>query len=340
MIKGITFVSAVASAGAPGAEFDRLTSLFSALGFEQGKGWQDAQGRGAAFLAPLGNLEFVTGRPPAVPPLLVEVTQLDHIHALIEKWLLADYRTEEIATLLTAPELTHWNSRLFTVQLTPELKLGFWQSENPLHNQLAATEGDLGAANMRFAIVTTRWNTVITDRLLQGSLDALHRSGAAKQDIEIVRVPGAWEVPSAARTLAESKKFDAIITLGCLLRGETAHYEAIYNEVARGIGQSQQETGVPHAFGVLTCETLEQALDRAGLKAGNKGFEAATAAIEMVSIQRKLANKTDDPNTTRDQNTTGGPASSQTGGSASSARGVERVSSKDASPAPHAKGGK
>jgi 6,7-dimethyl-8-ribityllumazine synthase len=289
MIKGITFISAVAQ----GAEFDRLTSLFSALGFEQGKGWQDAQGqgRGAPFLAPLGNLEFVTGRPPTVPPLLVEVTQLDHIHALIEKWLLIDHRTEEIPTLLTAPELTHWNSRLFTVQLTPELKLGFWQSENPLHNQPNAVEGDLSAANMRFAIVTTRWNTVITDRLLQGSLDALHRSGAAKQDIEIVRVPGAWEVPSAARTLAESKKFDAIITLGCLLRGETAHYEAIYNEVARGIGQSQQETGVPHAFGVLTCETLEQALDRAGLKAGNKGFEAATAAIEMVSIQRKLTTK-------------------------------------------------
>jgi 6,7-dimethyl-8-ribityllumazine synthase len=293
MIKGITLISAIASAGTPGAEpsaeFDRLTSLFSAIGFEQGKGWQDAQGRGAAFLAPIGNIEFVTGRAPAIPPVLVEVTQLDHIHTLVEKWLLAAYRTEEIATLLSNPELTHWNSRLFTVQLTPDLKLGFWQSENPLHNQPNAIEGDLSAANMRFAIVTTRWNTVITDRLLQGSLDALHRSGAAKTDIEIVRVPGAWEVPSAARTLAESKKFDAIITLGCLLRGETAHYEAIYNEVARGIGQSQQETGVPHAFGVLTCETLEQALDRAGLKAGNKGFEAATAAIEMVSIQRKLS---------------------------------------------------
>jgi 6,7-dimethyl-8-ribityllumazine synthase len=293
MIKGITLISAIASAGTPGAEpsaeFDRLTSLFSAIGFEQGKGWQDAQGRGAAFLAPMGNIEFVTGRAPAVPPVLIEVTQLDHIHAQVEKSLLADHRTEEIAALLSTPELTHWNSRLFTVQLTPDLKLGFWQSENPLHNQPNAIEGDLSAANMRFAIVTTRWNTVITDRLLQGSLDALHRSGAAKTDIEIVRVPGAWEVPSAARTLAESKKFDAIITLGCLLRGETAHYEAIYNEVARGIGQSQQETGVPHAFGVLTCETLEQALDRAGLKAGNKGFEAATAAIEMVSIQRKLA---------------------------------------------------
>jgi 6,7-dimethyl-8-ribityllumazine synthase len=288
MIKGITFVSAVASSGVPGAEFDRLTSLFSALGFEQGKGWQDAQGRGAAFLAPIGNLEFVTGRPPAVPPILIEVTQLDHIHSLVEKWLLANHRTEEIATILSSVEPTHWNSRLFTAQLAPDLKLGFWQSENALHGQLPAVEGDLSAANMSFAIVTTRWNTVITDRLLQGSLDALYRSGAAKKDIEIVRVPGAWEVPSAARTLAESKKFDAIITLGCLLRGETAHYEAIYNEVARGIGQSQQDTGIPHAFGVLTCETLEQALDRAGLKAGNKGFEAAIAAIEMVSIQRKL----------------------------------------------------
>jgi 6,7-dimethyl-8-ribityllumazine synthase len=288
MIKGITIVSAVASGGAPGAEFDRLTGLFSILGFEHGKGWQDAQGRGAAFLAPIANLEFVTGRAPSVPPILIEVTQLDHIHALVERWLLTDHRSEEIATILSSVEPTHWNSRLFTAQLTSELKVGFWQSENPLHNQPAAIEGDLSAANMRFAVVTTRWNTVITDRLLQGSLDALHRSGAAKADIEIVRVPGAWEVPSAARTLAESKKFDAIITLGCLLRGETAHYEAIYNEVARGIGQSQQETGVPHAFGVLTCETLEQALDRAGLKAGNKGFEAAIAAIEMVSIQRKL----------------------------------------------------
>jgi 6,7-dimethyl-8-ribityllumazine synthase len=300
MIKGITLVSAVALTDltevpgtAPGTEpateFDQLTSLFSSLGFEHGKGWQDATGRGAAFLAPIGNLEFVTGRPPAVPPILVEVTDLDAIHAAVRRWLLTTRRTEEVATLLSAPELTHWNSRLFTAQLTPELRLGFWQSENPLHNRPEAVEGDLSAVGMSFAIVTTRWNTVITDRLLQGSLDALHRSGAAKADIEIVRVPGAWEIPSAARTLAESKKFDAIVTLGCLLRGETAHYEAIYNEVARGIGQSQQETGIPHAFGVLTCETLEQALDRAGLKAGNKGFEAAIAAIEMVSIQRKLA---------------------------------------------------
>jgi 6,7-dimethyl-8-ribityllumazine synthase len=164
----------------------------------------------------------------------------------------------------------------------------FWEWSDPLKGKPIALEGDLSANGMRFSIVAARWNAVITDRLLQGSLDALYRSGARKEDVEILRVPGAWEIPSAARKLADSGDFDAIITLGVLLRGETAHYEAIYNEVSRGIGQSQQETGIPHAFGVLTCETVEQALDRAGLKAGNKGFEAATAAIEMVSLHRKI----------------------------------------------------
>ncbi|MGA9815172.1 MAG: 6,7-dimethyl-8-ribityllumazine synthase, partial [Terriglobales bacterium] len=101
----------------------------------------------------------------------------------------------------------------------------------------------------------------------------------------IVRVPGAFEIPSAARTLAESKQYDAIVCLGCLLRGDTAHYDVIVNEVARGIGQSAQETGVPHAFGVLTCENLEQAIDRAGLKMGNKGFEAALTAVEMANLK-------------------------------------------------------
>ncbi len=114
--------------------------------------------------------------------------------------------------------------------------------------------------------------------------DGLLRTGAAKKDIDIVRVPGAFEIPSAARTLAETKKYDAVICIGCLLRGDTAHYDVIVNEVTRGIGQSAQETGVPHAFGVLTCETLAQAIDRAGLKMGNKGFEAALAAVEMASL--------------------------------------------------------
>jgi 6,7-dimethyl-8-ribityllumazine synthase len=285
MIKAITLVHPIASPEV----FDKLSDLLLALGFEQGKGWNDGIGQGAAFLAPVGNLELVTGRPPAVPPLLIETTDLNHIHTAVYEWMLVNHRTEHVTQLLSEPAPTHWNSRIFTVKLDESLTVGFWQSENPLHNKPVAIEGDLSAAGMSFAIVTTRWNTVITDRLLQGALDGLHRSGAAKRDIEIVRVPGAWEIPSAARTLALSGDYDAIITLGCLLRGETAHYEAIYNEVARGIGQSQQETGIPHAFGVLTCETLEQALDRAGLKAGNKGFEAAIAAIEMVSLQKKLS---------------------------------------------------
>ena len=287
MIKGITSIAPVASEDA----YAKLSSLFRSLGFEEGKGWAVDEGRGAPFLAPLGNLELVVGRAPAVPSILIETTELDAVYAVVRAWMAANFRTEEAVVRLTAPAETHWKSRLFTADLAPGLKLGFWQSENPLRGRPVAVEGDLSAEGMRFAIVVARWNSVITDRLLQGSLDALLRSGANSTMIEIVRVPGAWEIPSAARTLAESKRFAAIITLGVLLRGETAHYEAIYTEVARGIGQSQQETGVPHAFGVLTCETLEQALDRAGLKAGNKGFEAAIAAIEMASIGTKLGAK-------------------------------------------------
>ena len=288
MIKGITTVAAIAS----GDAYEKLSGLFRALGFEEGKGWSDADGKGAAFLAPVGNLELVTGRVPALPELLVEVTQLEAVYSAVRAWMLnpegGGFRVEEIVVKLAAVAATHWNSRLFTVELAPGLKIGFWESENALHGKPIAIEGDLSAVGKRFAIVVARWNAVITDRLLQGSLDALHRSGCKADDIEIVRVPGAWEIPSAARMLAETKRVHAVITLGVLLRGETAHYEAIYNEVSRGIGQSAQETGVPHAFGVLTCETLEQALDRAGLKAGNKGFEAASAAIEMVHVTRKL----------------------------------------------------
>ena len=121
------------------------------------------------------------------------------------------------------------------------------------------------------------------------AIDGLLRAGAKKKDIDLVRVPGAFEIPLAARKLAETKKYDAIICLGCLLRGDTAHYDIIVNEVTRGIGQSAQETGVPHAFGVLTCETLEQAIDRAGLKMGNKGFEAALAAVEMASLREAIS---------------------------------------------------
>ena len=281
MIKGMTVVQPVAD----GDDYRRLQGLLASLGFEAGKGWKDAGGEGAAFLAPLGNLELVTGRVPASPRLLIEVTQLDHVHGAVDRWMAG---AAGLDIQLGTVEPTHWNSRLFTLRLADGLEVGFWESEDPMHGVEPAIEGGVSAEGMKFVVVTTRWNTVITDRLLQGALDCLRRSGAARQDVTVVRVPGAWEIPNAARAAAASGKVDAVITLGCLLRGETAHYEAIYTEVARGIGQSQQETGVPHAFGVLTCETLEQALDRAGLKAGNKGFEAASAAIEMVSVNRRL----------------------------------------------------
>ena len=149
--------------------------------------------------------------------------------------------------------------------------------------------GNLSGSGLHFGIVVSRFNEFITDRLLRSAYDGLLRSGAREKDIDIVRVPGSFEIPSAARTLAETKKYDAIICLGCLIRGDTAHYDVIVNEVTRGIGQSAQETGVPHAFGVLTCENLEQAIDRAGLKMGNKGFEAALAAIEMANLKKAIS---------------------------------------------------
>src|ERR1700686_1732620 len=154
--------------------------------------------------------------------------------------------------------------------------------------------GKLNASGLRFGIVVSRFNEFITDRLLRSAYDGLWRSGALEKEIHIGRVPGSFEIPSAARTLAETGKYDAIICLGCLLRGDTAHYDVIVNEVTRGIGQSAQETGVPHAFGVLTCETLEQAIDRAGLKMGNKGLEAALAAVEMANLRADLGPRTSD----------------------------------------------
>lgn len=154
-----------------------------------------------------------------------------------------------------------------------------------------AVAGKLDASGLRFAMVVARFNEFITERLLRSAYDGLLRSGTREKDISIARVPGAFEIPSAARTLAETGKYDALICLGCLLRGDTAHYDVIVNEVTRGIGQSAQETGVPHAFGVLTCDTLDQAIDRAGLKMGNKGFEAALAAVEMANLKKTVVGR-------------------------------------------------
>ncbi len=283
MIKGVSFLRPALSS----AVHDRLASFFAALGFAEGKGWKDGAGQGSSFLAPLGNLEFVQRGMPWTADILIEVTSLDAAYQAAATWFRV-HKLDDLPTRLSPITETHWKSRIFTVEPEPGYRFSVWAWADPLKGKPVAVEGDLAANGMKFAVVVARWNAVITDRLLEGALDALLRSGASRESIQIVRVPGAWEVPGAARTLANQRSVDAIIALGCLLRGETAHYEAIYNEVARGIGQSQQETGVPHAFGVLTCETLEQALNRAGIKAGNKGFEAALAAIEMVSVQRKL----------------------------------------------------
>jgi 6,7-dimethyl-8-ribityllumazine synthase len=284
MIKGITIVR---PAGTPEA-YAKLASFFSALGFEGGPGWEEEISRGVSFLAPLGNLEFADGAVTVPAEIMVEVTGLDAVQTVARDWMIRNWGEQELTDRLSAVTETHWKARLFSVEPAPGHSVAFWEWDDPHKGKPVAVEGDLIATGMRFAIIVARWNAVITDRLLQGSLDALYRSGAVRHDVQVLRVPGAWEIPLAARKVAASGAVDAVITLGVLLRGETAHYEAIYNEVSRGIGQSQQETGIPHAFGVLTCETLEQALDRAGLKAGNKGFEAAVAAIEMVSLGRKV----------------------------------------------------
>lgn len=283
MIKGISFLRPAGSAAA----YEGLVAFFTALGFETRKGWQVDGSRGALFLAPISRLEFVDGALPSTADVLIEVTSLDSIYQAAEAWL-RDRLGDSAAARISAIEETGWRSRVFTVEPEPGHRFTFWAWSDPVKGKPVALEGDLSAEGMKFAIVVARWNAVVTDRLLEGALDALMRSGAARADIEIVRVPGAWEIPAAARACAILGRVHAVVALGCLIRGETAHYEAIYNEVARGIGQSQQETGIPHGFGVLTCETLEQALNRAGIKSGNKGFEAAVAAIEMVSLKRKL----------------------------------------------------
>lgn len=149
--------------------------------------------------------------------------------------------------------------------------------------------GDLNAAGLRFGIVVSQFNAFITDRLLTGVLDAFTRAGADEGQIEIVRVPGSFEIPLAAKKMAGNGGFDAIVCIGCVLRGETSHYDYVASETARGIQLAQLDTGVPMVFCVLTCDTLDQAIDRAGLKGGNKGYEAGLAAVEMARLLRSLS---------------------------------------------------
>src|ERR1041385_9195133 len=149
-------------------------------------------------------------------------------------------------------------------------------------------EGNLDAHGMKFAVLCARFNSVITDRLLSGALDALKRSGASETDIEVVKVPGSWELPLVARTLASQHRHDAIIALGAVIRGDTPHFDYVSAQAASGLAAVPVEAGVPVAFGVLTTNTMEQAIDRAGGKAGNKGYDAAISAIEMADLLRRL----------------------------------------------------
>src|SRR5512147_1349260 len=149
-------------------------------------------------------------------------------------------------------------------------------------------EGNLDAKGLKFAVLVTRFNSLITERLLSGALDALARTGCGADDIEIVRVPGSWELPVVARELALLKRHDAIICLSAVIRGDTPHFDYIAAEASKGLAQTAMEFGIPVAFGVLTCETLEQAIDRAGAKSGNKGFDAAMGAVEMANLMRQL----------------------------------------------------
>jgi len=269
------------------ADLRVLTEFLHAIGFQS---VATADGRSVVLSAPLGLLSL-NSLPVEFPAearerlqdvnrlLVLEVSEPDTIFDIARK------RNFKVLADSTSPSS---GERSFSVELPGEIILTIHGRPDSAQR---AVEGKLNATGKRFAIVVSRFNAFITERLLSGAMDGLVRAGAAGTDIDTVRVPGAFEIPSAARTLAETGKYDAILCIGCLLRGDTAHYDIIVNEVTRGIGQSAQETGVPHAFGVLTCDTLEQAIDRAGLKMGNKGFEAALAAIEMANLTKAVTSQ-------------------------------------------------
>jgi len=264
-----------------------LAGFLEAIGFER---VAQADKRSRIFAAPVGLLS-VNALPEEYPPevltrlkdvnrlIVIEVSNPDDVFEIAEKRKLK---------VLADSESAKTAERSFSLELPGEIVVTV-HGKRDLPPE--GIEGELRAHGTRFAIVVSRFNAFITERLLQGALDALRRTGANSSDITLMRIPGSFELPAAARMLAGTKKYDAIICLGCLLRGDTAHYDVIVNECARGIGQSAQETGVPHAFGVLTCDTLEQAIDRAGLKMGNKGFEAALAAAEMASLKQAVSSQ-------------------------------------------------
>src|SRR5579864_690464 len=265
-------------------DFELLIKLLSALGLQARDAEEYSLSRWQTFLPSVAALEVVHRKTPhEQADLELTISDPDSAVDVIKKMGL------QIVGDHSGPEPKH-TSRSLGVQLPGGTKISITGIRSSIYGfEGPEVRGTLDAKGKRFAIVASRFNSFIVERLLSAAIDALLRCGVNEKDaIDIVRVPGSFEIPSAGRTLAETGKYDAIICLGCLLRGDTAHYDVIVNEVTRGIGQSAQETGVPHAFGVLTCDTLEQAIDRAGLKMGNKGFEAALAAVEMAALERAI----------------------------------------------------
>ena len=161
-------------------------------------------------------------------------------------------------------------------------------AETKLSHMSQVIEGNLDARGLKIAVICARFNSFITDRLLAGALDALQRSGANMDEVEVLKVPGSWELPLVAKTLAKQQRHDAIVALGAVIRGDTPHFDHVCAQAASGLAAVPLETGVPVAFGVLTTNTVEQAIDRAGGKSGNKGFDAAITAIEMADLMRRL----------------------------------------------------
>lgn len=177
---------------------------------------------------------------------------------------------------LDAPPSISYTANAVTIKLAGSKRL-----------QPTVHEGRLNAEGFRFAIVASRWNEFISGRLVAGALDGLERLGAKEGRVDVYRVPGAFEIPLLALRLAQSRKFDAVICLGTIIRGQTPHFDYIANEVARGISHAGLESGVPVVFGIVTADTVDQAIDRAGVKLGNKGFEAAMTAVELANLYRE-----------------------------------------------------
>ncbi len=261
-------------------EFSALVDFFDALGLARGEAWDGRRSKGIKLDAREAGIEIGAGQGFPNADLVIECDSADVLYDIVRKRKVKI--TEEIAD-------TDWGARLFSVELPARQgRLAIFSYKEDWRSEPVKKLGKLDAGGKKFGVVVSRFNAFVTERLLGGALDALKRTGARDADITVVRVPGSFEVPVAARQLARSG-MDAIICLACIIRGETTHYEHLAQEVTRGIGQSAQETGVPHAYGVLTCENLEQAIDRAGLKMGNKGFEAALSAVEMASLGKAVS---------------------------------------------------